>query len=70
MTHDPFCYYSQPDKQDLWDVPEPCKDCERLTMARLHERQKVCIELAEMDDFAGASRALITQTILINGYKP
>lgn len=40
MTHDPFCYYSLPDNADLWDVPEPCEDCRRLSFAREDEREK------------------------------
>lgn len=49
MTHDPFCYYSHPDKQDLWDVPEPCEDCRRLALARADEREQAAQRVAEIE---------------------
>lgn len=49
MIHDPFCYYSQPDKQDLWDVPEPCEDCRRLALARADEREQAAQRVANIE---------------------
>lgn len=45
MTHDKFCYYSDPKNAGVWDGKDECEDCRRLARVRKDERNEVVSQI-------------------------
>ena len=64
MTHDPYCWFSDIKHYSQWDGDGPCNECRRISQARADERKQAIERVKAIDDFSGASLALVIETIL------